>query len=447
MVETKQLRHIHTLFNGKQTGPDIKKVSDPNLHWHEVMSEQTSTDSYGENHTHEFQGDITSGPINISSDDDEEDSEMNRAHEDDDDDKSKGKEAVEYKYFGGGVLEVKEESVNGVPVGIVNGYIATWSIDRGNDRFVKGAFKESLIEMRAKDRQIRFKDHHFRTIGGFPSDRSHEDDKGLFVVGHINLEVQQGREAFSLARQGVLSDFSVGFSVNEFEMDGAMRIIHKATLWEGSIVDEPMNVDATILEVKAIVPFQDLKVSERNRVWDSVAATSRIREFTKSDENPTDEYKKAFVWFDSAKSDQFGAYKLPIADVISGRMTVVPKAIFSAAAALQGARGGVDLPETDKPKVIRHIERYYAKMDLDSPFTDKQYFVSSDVKKWTDRDLEKFLKSTDAMSKNARKILVSRIREKKDDDKKDIGKPSSDESVSMGNVLDQLKSITIGGAG
>ena len=355
--------------------------------------------------------------------------------------KSFGEDKVERKYFGGAVSEAKEESVNGIPVGIVKGYIATWALDRGNDRFVKGAFHDSLIELRARNRPIRLKDHHFRTIGGFPIDRAFEDDKGLFAVGHINLEVQQGREAFSLAKQGVISDFSVMFSVIDFEMDGEIRIIKKAIVWEGSLVDEPMNPEAQITEVKAVVPFQDMKISDRGQVWDSDAAISRIREFTKSDENPTADYKKAFVWFDSTKSDQFGAYKLPIADVISGRMTVVPKAIFSAAAALEGARGGVDLPEVDRPKVIRHIERYYAKMDIESPFSEKQYFVTDDVKEWTPKDLEKFLKSSGGMSQGASKIIASRIGAKRENIDETVDLPTVKSTWS--NVLDQIKSIRV----
>jgi len=424
MTETKQALHNHTLFDGRETGPDIKSMTDPNLHWHEVVGDKTSTDAYGEGHTHEFRGDTTSGPLPFNDndendEDDDEESEMSSLHEDDDDDDDKSSNnKIEYKYFGGKVTEFKQEAVNGIPVGIVKGYIASWSLDRGNDRFAKGAFAESLIELRAKNRPIRLKDHHFRTIGGFPIDRVFEDDRGLFGVGHINLEVQQGREAFSLAKQGILSDFSVGFMPLEFEIDGDIRIITKAEIFEGSIVDEPMNMDANITDVKAVVPFQDLKVADRNKEWDSSAAISRIREFTKSDDNPTAAYKNAFIWFDSKESQQFGSYKLPIADIIGGRMMVVPKAIFSAAAAMQGARGGVDIPDIEQPKAIRHLERYYAKMDIDSPFSDKQYFVVHDVEKWTPRELEKFLKKSGAMSKGAAKIIASRINKIKKDDEK-----------------------------
>jgi HK97 family phage prohead protease len=168
--------------------------------------------------------------------------------------------AVETKRLGGRAVEVKQSERNGVPVGIVAGYIATWDPDTGGifgvpDRFEQGAFSESLNQHRSRgNRPIRLKDHHGRTIGGFPLDAVREDGIGLYGVGEINLETQQGREAFSLARQGVLSDFSIGFVTLADRLQGSppsqVRVISKAAIVEGSIVDEPANPAARILEVK-----------------------------------------------------------------------------------------------------------------------------------------------------------------------------------------------------
>jgi hypothetical protein len=212
-------------------------------------------------------------------------------------------------------------------------------------------------------------------------------------------------------KQGVLSDLSIGFTSLEDSFENGIRVIRKAIIWEGSIVDEPMNPAARITEVKAAVPFQDLPLAAQDRPWDGNAAIARVREFTDSTEQPTSKYRQGFVWFDRTAPDQFGSYKLPIADVIDGRLTAVPRGIFAAAAALLGARGGVDIPEGDRPTVIRHIERYYAKMGLDSPFSsdEKQYFVADDIKTWTERDVEKFLRDTGMMSKSAAKTLAGKL--------------------------------------
>lgn len=172
---------------------------------------------------------------------------------------------IETKNIGGNVVEAKEIERDGIKIGIVEGYIATWDLDRGGwwarDQFVKGAFAESIRDHQIKKRQVRLKDHHGRTIGGFPPESLREDDRGLFGIGEINLDVQQGKEAFSLAKQGVLTDFSIGFTslsdVDSMVDEERIRTIHKATIWEGSIVDEPMNPEANITEVKVMA--EDIK--------------------------------------------------------------------------------------------------------------------------------------------------------------------------------------------
>ena len=166
---------------------------------------------------------------------------------------------IETKKIGGKITETKQEERNGVPVGIIEGYLATWDVDRGEDRFVKGAFLESLREHKKKNRQIRFNAQHFHLIGGFPIDTAKEDTKGLFVVGEVNLDTQGGRENFSLAKQKVLVDFSIGFSAVDWEIKDGIRVINKAIVWEGSIVDEPMNPEAQITEVKKLIALDDFK--------------------------------------------------------------------------------------------------------------------------------------------------------------------------------------------
>ena len=158
---------------------------------------------------------------------------------------------IETKQLGGTITETKQEDRNGVPVGLISGYIATWDKDRGDDKFEKGAFTESIQDhMKRNNRPIRFKDNHNRTVGGFPISGVFEDDRGLFGTAEVNLDVQQGKELFALVKQGVISDFSIGFSAIDWEIKDGTRIIGKAIVWEGSAVDEPMNMAANIVDVK-----------------------------------------------------------------------------------------------------------------------------------------------------------------------------------------------------
>lgn len=111
-----------------------------------------------------------------------------------------------------------------------------------------------------------------------------------------------------------------------------------------------------------------LPLAERDRPWDGSAAEMRVREWASSDGSGNKEtinwsrYSNAFAWHDASMSDNFTSYKLGFADIINGELTAVPRGVFAAAAALQGARGGVMIPEADKNSAKSLLSRYYNKM-------------------------------------------------------------------------------------
>lgn len=353
------------------------------------------------------------------------------------------REGVEYKRaLHGGITETKQEVRGGVEVGIVRGYLSTWDSDTGGiygvpDQFVRGAWTQSLEEHRRRqNRMVRLKDHHGRTVGGFPIDKVREDDFGLWAEGEVNLGVQAGRELYSLALHRALSDFSVGYVALDDHIIGGIRRISRAILLEASIVDEPANPNARILEVKSVVPFQDLPLAPRERRWSSTAAVNRLRRFTDSTDAPSRTYRRGFLWYDRESADSFDAYKLPIADVIDGELMAVPQAIFSAAAVLRGSRGGVDLPAEDRPRVIRHIERYYRKLDQPSPFErqERALFLDVDTARASSPDeIEEYLKRSGIISKGAAKVIASRMR----------GEPEVDHQTEQLRLLiEEIKSTS-----
>lgn len=130
---------------------------------------------------------------------------------------------------------------------------------------------------------------------------------------------------------------------------------------DGGGADEG-DAPAKDIQTKAVVDFQDLPLGARDAEWDSDAALGRWREASGSTEEPSDDYRQAFVWYDDEDAENFGAYKLPIADVVDGTLTAMPRGIFAAAMAIEGARGGVDIPDDDMAGVREHLESYYAKM-------------------------------------------------------------------------------------
>lgn len=120
----------------------------------------------------------------------------------------------------------------------------------------------------------------------------------------------------------------------------------------------------------SVTSFQDLPLADRDREWDGDAAEGRVRTWAGAEDGPTGKYRDAHVWYDSDSKDNFGAYKLLIADVIDGELHAVPRGIMAAAAVMQGARGGVDLPDKDVDRVKSHLAKYYAKMNDTAPWDE-----------------------------------------------------------------------------
>lgn len=100
----------------------------------------------------------------------------------------------------------------------------------------------------------------------------------------------------------------------------------------------------------------DLPVASRDRSWDGRESEKRIFDFADGDVSILE---KAYLYRDDSKDPLTkAAYKLPIADVIDGVLTLVPGAGVAAA----GGRGisAADIPEEDKEKIRRRICDIYA---------------------------------------------------------------------------------------
>jgi len=327
----------------------------------------------------------------------------------------------------------EEKTEKGLNIGIIKGYASTYNnIDKVDDIMKEGCFEDTLKEQSGTILKMLSNHSMWDVIGGFPVEEMKDDSKGLFVVGHINLDVAKGKETYALAKQGVINKMSIGFRVKEEEFidDGKIRLIKKCDLFEISIVPFPANPEANILNVKTVVPYQNLSLADREREWDKTSALKRVRAFTDSEEEASKSYKKAFMWFDKENEENLTAYKLPIADVVGGQLKAIPRAIFAVAGALKGARGGVDIPQSDKQKIISSINKYYAKMrkefdddSIVSPFLNKNIDDFTELK-----EVENCLKDNGFSQKECKAIIskINSLKEKDVDDKKGLNQRDVD---------------------
>ncbi len=114
--------------------------------------------------------------------------------------------------------------------------------------------------------------------------------------------------------------------------------------------------------------FQDLPLADRDREWDGDAAEKRVRKWADAEDGPNRKYRDAHLWYDSEKKDNFTAYKMLIADVVNGKLEAVPRGVMAAAAIVDGARGGIDIPSDDADRVKSHLAKYYKKMGDSAPW-------------------------------------------------------------------------------
>lgn len=305
-----------------------------------------------------------------------------------------------YKKFPFEITETKELKTEEGHYGIIKGYASTYgNVDRGGDIVRAGAFTNSLERYKIERRPIKMQYQHsmYEIIGGFPCDEITEDEKGLFVTGYINLDVQRGREVYALAKQGVLSDMSIGFSIHENErLSNGNLLLKELELWEISVVGEPMNTEAKITMVKS--KFNDLPLAFNKTLWDSEKAIERVKDFSGSDYVVTEDFKNAFMIYDKENPNDFDGYKLQYADVIDGKLTVIPKAIFGISAIMKSNRNNLNISEEEEAEIKSKLNKYYEKMGLESPL--KSYYDNTIVCKdiayiSTKEDIEFILKNFD----------------------------------------------------
>lgn len=106
--------------------------------------------------------------------------------------------------------------------------------------------------------------------------------------------------------------------------------------------------------VAAVTGAVDLPVASMDRTWDGDAAATRVFEWAGDDPGMIGD---AFAYRDdNADPLTKAAYKLGYADVVDGLLTIVPAGAAAALGALNGARGGVDLPDNERAAVRDRLE-------------------------------------------------------------------------------------------
>lgn len=191
----------------------------------------------------------------------------------------------------------------------------------------------------------------------------------------------------------ILGEYATTVKTNN-EVDGAVRTLES----NEKTVEVKLKVDTTEVEnaialtkelnqliqetsENAVPASKTLPLADKTRAWDSSMADKRVRAWATGDNDKLDfkKYGRAFFYYTPDEAGTFGAYKLPFADVVDGELVAVWRGVAASMAALNGARGGVDVPDAERQAIYNAIKTYYKKFKETPPSLAKNSVDKDDV--------------------------------------------------------------------
>lgn len=265
------------------------------------------------------------------------------------------------------------------------------------DRETKFAFRAATDRLAAKAKSIEeFNSWFFWRNPAKPANNRNSyrmPFADVFDDGQVRLVPAA---VFSAAAQ--LSGAHGQLSIPEPERDQIRKVIEQIyaefrNMWDdprqvvpwerpsNSVADEPVKAAIGQEEEMPVVLYSDYEeeivaavnsagwgsypIASPDREWDSGAARARLKAWAGEDMG---KYRKAFLWYDAQNAENVTAYKFPIADIIDGTLTIVPRAVNNADARLSSA----DIPAADKSRIQAILDRIQQRFDDDRDDDDDE---------------------------------------------------------------------------
>jgi hypothetical protein len=138
------------------------------------------------------------------------------------------------------------------------------TVDSYNDTVVKGAYRQTLKEWKARKKLPKMLLQHgggglfasnaddLVPIGKW--EEMYEDDYGLFMKGRLfDIDTDRAKATYAALKEGELDGLSIGFRTKKSKMDEdtGVRSLTEIALFEVSLVTFPANEPARVSGVKA----------------------------------------------------------------------------------------------------------------------------------------------------------------------------------------------------
>lgn len=242
-----------------------------------------------------------------------------------------------------------------------------------------GAWTEGAVvdEQKSGDLLMRITRARIRgaslvTIPAFANARIVLDDPGLFADGHtdeaVTAAIKSTTDYDRVLRHVRRSNQPVGAArlaqFLKMPLAASQRLLALAAsrgevvrLTRGLYTDKTTSAKADHLMMDdmtaSVTGSVDLPVAPRDTAWDGGAALRRMVEAGVAARGCA--YQE-----DGTDGTAAAHFRLPYADVIDGTLAIVPKGVSAAIGAVNGARGGVDIPENEINAVRARLEEVSA---------------------------------------------------------------------------------------
>ena len=196
----------------------------------------------------------------------------------------------------------------------------------------------------------------------------HVHDYALWVyTTSAGVTTFDGGRAFDVADHGHrITETSLSRGETT-ESDGhAHRLMAVSAALVGEVIQIPAAAEPGAQKGVSPPSPADYGVAEEGAAW----SAPTLEDFTRKQWENLDEADRRrvarhFAWSRTMPPELFGDLKLP--HHRAGDGDVVWSACRAAMGALMGARGGVEIPEEDRPRVYRHLAAHYREFDREPP--------------------------------------------------------------------------------
>lgn len=249
------------------------------------------------------------------------------------------------------------------------------NVDRVKDILEQGACNKSIQAFQSakansswEGNKIRFLlEHNNAEILAINIDDLYDSAEAPIVVATISedfkkLQPAKVQDIYQKIKDGKMFASIGYYPIKSYVDNNGIRHLQEVKLAEISLTTNPANMKATMIDLKSInLPKYPVDIESS---WDGTQAEQRWREYTKSVEMPSTNYKNGFLYFDAENQDLFGSYHLQVVDIVDGEPKIIERAVFAVYQAINGARNGLKVvPENEMPRLQATVNELYKKIN------------------------------------------------------------------------------------